>query len=492
MDPKERRDEFVSRWGFLAAAIGMAVGTGNIWRFPRMVALYGGGVFILVYILALFLWSAPLLMSEMAMGRTTRLGPIGSFRDFVGRRSTWMGAWMVAVCMLITFYYTVVTGWCIKYTILAFQGAFKPGVDTQALWNKFLYSPGQNFFFQFLAIFITGLILYKGIKGGVEKVTKFMVPALFLFLILAALRAVTLHGASLGLEYIFVPDWSKLKDPATWLQAFTQSAWSTGAGWGLMLTYSVYVKKKEDISQNCFIVGFGDQTAALLAAMAVIPTIFALSPDLEAARGVMAGNNTGLTFISLAGLFPRMPGGWAVAPVFFLAMVFAALTSLIAQVEVGIRSLMDFGLSRQKSTLLTAGACLLLGLPSAIFPAFLNNQDWVWGVALLVSGFFTLLAVRRYGADRVRQEIINPSAEIKMKKWWTIVISYIAPVIFISLTCWWFYVAIHDNPRTWWQPFSVATAGTIIFQWGIVLIILIFANNFLAKKTNPKMEEVEP
>ena len=489
MNQKERRDEFVSRWGFLAAAIGMAVGTGNIWRFPRMVALYGGGAYILVYILALFLWSAPLLMSEMAMGRTARLGPIGSFRDFVGRRATWMGAWMVAVCMLITFYYAVVTGWCLKYTLLAFQGAFKIGVDTQSLWNRFLHSPWQNLFFQFLALFFTGIILYKGIKEGVEKVSKVMVPALFFFLIIAALRAVTLHGARLGLEYIFIPDWSKLKDPATWLQALTQSAWSTGAGWGLLLTYSVYVKKKEDIAQNCFIVGFGDQMAALLAAMAVIPTIFALLPSPESAREVMAGSNTGLTFISLAGLFPRMPGGFLVAPIFFLAMVFAALTSLIAQVEVGIRTLMDFGLDRQKSTLLTTGGCFLLGIPSAVIPDFLNNQDWVWGLALLVSGFFTLLAIRRFGPDRVRQEIINPSAEIKMGRWWTIVISYIAPLIFIVLTTWWFYVAITSNPKTWWKPFSVATAGTIIFQWAILLIILILANNFLARKTVTPIEE---
>jgi len=491
LSQNNRQDEFASRWGFLAAAIGMAVGTGNIWRFPRMVALYGGGAYILIYTLALFLWSAPLLMSEMAMGRSARLGPIGSFRDFVGRRSTWMGAWMVAVCMLITFYYAVVTGWCMKYTVFAFQGAFKPGVDTQALWDKFLHSPWQNLFYQFLAIFLTGVILYKGIKGGVEKVTKIMVPALFFFLIVAALRGVTLHGANLGLEYIFVPDWSKLKDPATWLQALTQSAWSTGAGWGLMLTYSVYVKKKEDIAQNCFVVGFGDQTAALLAAMAVIPTIFALLPSPEAAKGVMAGSNTGLTFISLAGLFPRMPGGLAIAPIFFLAMVFAALTSLIAQVEVGIRTLMDFGLNRQKSTLLTTGACFLFGVPSAIVPGFLNNQDWVWGVALLISGFFVLLAMRKYGPERVRQEIINPSADIKMRRWWSLVISYVAPLIFIILTSWWFYVAIASHPKTWWKPFSIETAGTIIFQWLIVLVMLIIANNFLAKKTVRPPEEVE-
>ncbi len=488
---KDRIDEFISRWGFLAAAIGMAVGTGNIWRFPRMVALYGGGAYILIYILALFLWSAPLLMSEMAMGRTVRLGPIGSFRDFVDRRSTWMGAWMVAVCLLITFYYAVVTGWCLKYTLLAFQGAFKPGVDTQALWNKFLHSPWENLFYQFIAIFVTGLILYKGIKGGVEKVTKVMVPALFIFLLIAALRAITLSGARLGLEYIFIPDWSKLKDPATWLQAFTQSAWSTGAGWGLMLTYSVYVKKKEDISQNCLIVGFGDQTAALLAAMAVIPTIFALLPSPEAAQEVMAGSNTGLTFISLAGLFPRMPGGTIIAPIFFLAMVFAALSSLIAQVEVGIRTLIDFGSDRKKSTILMTTACFLLGIPSAIFPDFLNNQDWVWGLALLVSGFFTILAIRRFNPERVRQEILNPCGDIKIGRWWSIIISYVAPAIFIVLTTWWFYVAISSNPRTWWNPFSVATAGTIIFQWLVLLVLLIASNNFLASKTVISSEEIK-
>jgi len=116
-----QREQFVSRLGFVAAAVGMAVGTGNIWRFPRMAAQYGGGVFVLVYVLALLLWSAPLLMVEMAIGRKTRLGPIGGFRDFIGQKYTWMGAWMVAVCMLITFYYAVITGWCARYFVFSLQ-----------------------------------------------------------------------------------------------------------------------------------------------------------------------------------------------------------------------------------------------------------------------------------------------------------------------------------------------------------------------------------
>jgi NSS family neurotransmitter:Na+ symporter len=310
-----QNERFLSRIGFIAAAVAMAVGTGNIWRFPRMAAQYGGGVFVLVYILALFLWSAPLLMVEMAIGRNTRLGPIGGFRDFVGEKFTWMGGWMVAICLLITFYYAVITGWCAKYFILALQGKFKPGVDTATLWNNFLHNPWQNIFYQAVAIGLCGLIIYRGIQKGIERINKILVPSLFVFLIIAAVRAVTLPGATLGLRYLFVPDWSKLAEPATWLQAFTQSAWSTGAGCGLMLTYAVYISKKDDIPQNALITGLGDNSAALLAGLAVIPTIFALTPDLAVARASLS-DNMGLTFISLAGLFPRMKGGVVVAPIF--------------------------------------------------------------------------------------------------------------------------------------------------------------------------------
>jgi NSS family neurotransmitter:Na+ symporter len=485
------KDQFVSRWGFLAAAIGMAVGTGNIWRFPRMAAQYGGGAFILVYTLALFLWSAPLLMAEMSIGRKTRHGPIGGFRDFVGRRYTWMGGWMVMVCMLITFYYSVVTGWCIKYFVLAMRGAFREGVDTAALWTAFLHDPKQTIFYHFLAIGFCSLIIYRGIHGGIERITKLMVPALFVFLIVAALRAATLIGAGQGLAYMFVPDWSKLALPATWLQAFTQSAWSTGAGWGLMLTYAVYTSRKEDISQNCIMVGFGDQTAALLAGLAIIPTIFALSPSVDTAHAAIATNNTGLTFISLAQLFPRMPGGLYIAPVFFLAMVFAAFTSLIAQVEVGVRAFMDGGWSRKKSTMVVAGATFLMGLPSAIVPGVFDNQDWVWGVALLPSGFFIMLAVRKYGAEKIRTELINPSADIRLGRWWSFVIKSVSPLIFLFLIGWWFYRGIVDNPDTWWKPFSTFTTATIIFQWAILLAVLLLANRALAGWVKRTPEEVD-
>lgn len=484
-----QREQFVSRLGFIAAAIGMAVGTGNIWRFPRMAAQYGGGVFVLVYILALLLWSAPLLMVEMAIGRKTRMGPIGGFRDFIGQKFTWMGGWMVAVCMLITFYYAVVTGWCAKYFVLAMQGAFRQGVDTAAVWNIFLHNRWQNLLFQAVAVALCGLIIYKGIQKGIERINKILVPSLFLFLVVAAVRAVTLPGASLGLRYLFVPDWSKLADPATWLQAFTQSAWSTGAGWGLMLTYAVYTSRKDDIPQNCLVVGFGDNSAALLAGLAVIPTIFALSPSLEVARASLS-DNMGLTFISLAGLFPKMKGGLVIAPLFFLAMLFAALTSLIAQVELGARALMDFGWTRKKSTLVVILACLVFGLPSAAFPSFLLNQDWVWGMALLVSGFWTMLAARKYGLEKLRKEI-NTGADLNLGRWWAFILKYISPVIFLVVTGWWFYQAIGWDKKTWWHPFKTNSAGTILLQWLILLVLVLWLNRKLAAWTGQPVEDEE-
>jgi len=482
-----QRDQFLSRLGFLAAAIGMAVGTGNIWRFPRMAAQYGGGVFVLVYILALFLWSAPLLMVEMAIGRTTRLGPIGGFRDFIGRKYTWMGGWMVAVCLLITFYYAVITGWCAKYFVLALQGTFHEGVDTAIIWRNFQHDPWQNIFYQALSIGLCGVIIYKGIQKGVEKINKILVPSLFLFLLVAAIRAVTLPGASLGLRYLFVPDWSKLTEPATWLQAFTQSAWSTGAGWGLLLTYAVYTRRKDDIPQNCLTVGFGDHSAALLAGMAVIPTVFALSPSLEVATASLA-DNMGLTFISLAGLFPRMKGGTVIAPVFFLAMLFAALSSLIAQVEVGAKTLMDFGWTRKKSTLVVILLCFLLGLPSAAFPSFLLNQDWVWGMALLVSGFWVILAARKYGLQKLQKEV-NLGADIKMGRTWVFILKYISPLVFVVVTGWWFSQAIAWDRKEWWHPFKVNSVGTILLQWLLLLLVMILLNRKLASWTKKPIAE---
>ncbi|MDI6704747.1 MAG: sodium-dependent transporter [Bacillota bacterium] len=479
-------ETFASRWGYIAATLGMAIGTGNIWRFPREVAANGGGSFLLAWTIALFLWSVPLLMAEMVLGRKTGLGCSGAFRDFMGRKYTWMGTWVAAVCMLIAFYYSVVMGWSVKYITLGITGAFKAGMtpdQTKAIWDTFLNTPSQTLFFHLISAIIAGAIVLKGIKGGIEKACKIIIPAMFAMLGIMVVRALTLPGAVKGLEFMFTINPADLANPKVWLAAFTQSAWSTGAGWGFIIVYAVYTKRDYDIGVNCFITGLGDQTAALVAGLAVIPTIFALSPSLEAANAALGAGNTGLTFIYLSSLFPQMPMGNLMASIFFLALATAALSSLIAMVELGGRFFMDLGMERKKATVLMTVLIIALGAPSAIKPAILDNQDWVWGVALLISGLLCALAMMKYGLDKVRAEIINtPYADMYVGKWWNYTIM-LFPVWFVLVFGWWVWQAMTWYPDNWMAPFETFSVGTMLWQWALLIVVALLANNYIADKT---------
>jgi len=480
-----KNEQWASRWGFIAASIGMAIGTGNIWRFPRVAAANGGGPFIIAWTIALFVWSIPLLMGEMIMGRKTGLGTIGAFRDFVGKKYTWMGTWITVVCLGIMFYYSVIMGWCAKYFTLAVSGAFKPGMGTEAteaIWSTFTTSPTQTIFFHLLSMSIAGFIIYKGVKEGIEKASKIMIPTLFVLLLAAVIRSITLPGAAKGLEYLFSPKLYMLANPKIWLEAFTQAAWSTGAGWGFIITYAVYTKKKEDIAGNCMIMGFSDNVGALIAGMTVLPAIFALSPSQEFANQALTSGSTGLTFIYLAQLFPTMPAGNILAALFFLAMAIAALSSLLPMIEVSVRNFMDSGMDRQKATLIVVIGGFLLGIPSAYSLDFLDNQDWVWGIGLLVSGLFVAFALMKYGLETIRTKYINTEwSDFKTGKWWTICIR-LFPVFFTVITGWWVWQAITWYPENWWDPFETFSVGTILLQFAIVIILAVLTNNWIAGK----------
>lgn len=481
----QNKEQWGSRWGFIAASIGMAIGTGNIWRFPRVAAANGGGPFIIAWTIALFVWAIPLLMGEMVMGRKTGLGTIGAFRDFVGRKYTWMGTWIMVVCLGIMFYYSVIMGWCVKYFTLALSGAFQPGMDTQAteaIWNAFTTNPSQTIFFHFVSMLLAGYIIYKGVTNGIEKASKIMIPTLFILLMAAVIRSLTLPGAIQGLEYLFSPKLEMLGNPRIWLEAFTQAAWSTGAGWGFIITYAVYTKQKEDIGGNCLIMGFGDNLGALIAGMTVLPAIYALSPTEEFASQALASGNTGITFIYLAQLFTEMPAGGLLAAIFFLAMAIAALSSLLPMIEVGVRNLMDMGFERKKSTLLIIVFGFLLGIPSAYSLNILDNQDWVWGIGLLVSGLFVAFALMKFGLEKTRNTVINTDwADFKIGKWWSIFV-FLFPGFFAVITGWWLWQAITWYPGEWWKPFEVFSFGTIIFQFIIVGTFALLTNNWLANK----------
>ncbi|MCJ7610692.1 MAG: sodium-dependent transporter, partial [Candidatus Aminicenantes bacterium] len=194
--------QWSSRLSFILASLGMAFGAGNIWRFPRVVAANDGGAFLIAFIIANLIWAVPLLMIEMIMGKSTRLGTIGAFRNFVGRKSTWMGAWIGMCAVLIMFYYSVVTGWAIKYLSLGLSGAVKPGIDSEALWKGFTGSPFQTILFHFLAMAVAVVIIWAGSHRGLELANKIIVPSIIVILAAVMIWALTKPGAVQGLEYL--------------------------------------------------------------------------------------------------------------------------------------------------------------------------------------------------------------------------------------------------------------------------------------------------
>ncbi|MDO9508422.1 MAG: sodium-dependent transporter [Thermovirgaceae bacterium] len=490
MAEKKKADQWSTRWGLILACIGMAVGTGNIWRFPRVAASQGGGAFVLVVIIGLFLWAIPCMMAEAVWGKVTRMGVIGSFKEMVGRKYTWMGAVVAIISLGIAFYYAVVVGWCVRYFVYAITGVIKPGLDSEALWTAFSTTPGAMVPWHLVTMLAATLIIFKGVAEGLEKISKILIPLLFVMLIILAIRANMLPGSIEGLKFLFQPKWADLLKGRVWLEGITQVAWSTGAGWGLYLTYFVYAKKREDIVLNATTVCFGDTTAAFLAGLAVIPTIFALSPDPQAA---VSSGNTGLAFIHLTNLFTVMPGGVFFAITFFLALIFAGFSSLLSMVELGVRLLMDMGWQRHKAAIAAGIGITVLGLPSSWSMSFLDNQDWVWGVGLLFSGLLFSFAAMKIGMQKIWDEHIAPDSDLHAPWMWKLLMLF--PLWFVIIFGWWIKQAASWYPDTYmkWLPISeyTFTVGTMLYQWAIVVVLALVMNNWLADKSIVKFEATE-
>ncbi|MDR0649507.1 MAG: sodium-dependent transporter [Synergistaceae bacterium] len=494
---KKGGDQFASRWGLLCTVLGMAVGTGNIWRFPREVAKNNGGAFIIACFIAIFLWAVPLITAESVFGKKTRMANAGAFKTLLGDNLTWMGAFCGMVCIMIGSYYGVVLGWVMKYIALiatGFLGQVASATDGLALttevWNSFAMTATrevdpvpawQAAFWFWGAIVIAALIIYRGVQGGLEIANKIMIPAVFILLIVLVGRVVMLPKAIDGLQYMFHIEWGDFLKPRMWLAAFTQAAWSTGAGWGMFHVFFVYSAKDEDVQLNAFTVAFGDTSAAMLAAMVVLPAVYALAPDPAA---VMASGANGLTFINLTNLFANTPGGVLMAALFFLALFSAALSSLIAMVELGCRNLMDMGFTRAKGTLVTAVFFLIFGTASALNNNVFENQDMVWGVGLLVVGLCYAFAAWKYGVSKLWDEDVSPCSDMHVKWMWTSL--YLFPLLFLFVWGWWMYDAASWYPGEWYKFWPITkyvyTPGVMVVEWGIMFAVLIALNNAMAKR----------
>ncbi len=473
---------FTSKWGLLMAALGAAIGTGNIWRFPKEVADNGGGSFMIPYIIFLFTWSIPILLVEFNLGKKTRKGTMGSFASILGKNKTWMGAWMAWISTAIGFYYAVVMGWTIRYALGSSSGGVSLS-DSRSSWEGFLESPGLVVLFQIIAIAVSAFVVYRGIEKGVERVNKVLIPTLSALLLFSMIWALTLPGAFRGVAYIFTPHADTLFNGKTWIAALAQSAWSCSAGMGMAITYGAYTRRKDDTTLNTMLTGLGDTTIALVAGIMIFATVFAMSGTMTQAESAVEAGGSGLTFIFLPQLFGQMVGGRYIAIAFFFAMAFAALTSMIATYENAVKNFVDAGWARKKAIMVITGGMVLLGLPSALvvmkvngtpMPVFLDNQDFVWGLGLVVSGAFIYYLVWKYGITKFRNNFINSRyADMKIGKWFDVLFKYVIPVELVVMSIWFIYQTIISPGDEWWLG-GIVGFLIMMAQWSIAILGLIF------------------
>ena len=512
-------DEFSGRLGLIFATIGAAIGTGNIWRFPRMVGANGGGSFLVPWLIFLFLWSVPLIIAEFALGKRSRTGTVGTFRIFAGKRFAWMGLWTAWISTAIGFYYAVVTGWCINYFQTAIRGGLGSEVDTVEVWNSFLQNPMEVVFFQAIAVAITMLAIWKGAKA-IEKVNVSLMISLFVLLFAALFLSFVMDledGSLDGFVYMFSIQPEYLMQPETWINGLSQSAWSCSAGMGMAITYSVYMRKDEDTTLNAATMCLANNSISIIAGLTVMMAVFAVVDDPLAA---VSGGSSAITFLVLPEVFAQAPGGpvvqLAMVTMFFLALSFAALTSMISTVELCVRNFVDHGIERPQAVGFTSLAIFFFGLPSAVtwilvddstgvaFPQFLEVQDHIWGYGLMFSGLFIAYSIWKYGWNRYRvwqeendisgfslrdyldngvssfrDDFINTGDnDWWIGKWWDYIMYLGFPLMFSVLILSYFadMLVNVENP---WDPTNANGISIILLFWGITAGLFIGLNRFI-------------
>lgn len=418
---KEPRAEWGSRLGFILAAAGSAVGLGSVWRFPYYTGANGGAAFVLIYLVCVVLVGLPAQWLELSLGRSTGKNPVGAYEAASAPGSLWksVGYLGLMVGIVILSYYTVVAGWTVGYMV---QGAFgdlmNKSVSSEALFKQFTKNPVQQIGYLFLFMAMSVAVVWGGVKEGIERMSKVLMPLLVLLMLGLIAKALTLPGAGNGLRFFLRPDFSKVTG-LTVVLALGQAFYAISLGMGAMLTYGSYLNRKEDLAKSGFQVVVFVTVIALMAGLIVFPVL----------GGAPKYKGAGLVFVALVDIFRTIPAGRLVAIVFFLLLAIAALTSTISLVEVVVAYLMDeHRWKRWKAVLITGLVSFLLGIPSAlgIGPGvgavkklnhivtiggkplgFLDVMDYLFGNLFLCMGVFLLcmFTAMKWGIKAPMEEI---------------------------------------------------------------------------------------
>ena len=355
---QENRDLFSSKLGFILACIGSAVGMGNVWMFPYRVGQLGGGAFLLPYIIFVVVLGYTGLIGEFAFGRMTQTGPIGSF-EYAMKSKGKKGGTLLGIIPVIGAFgiatgYAVVVGWVIRFLFGTISGAMFSAPDSAAYFGEIAGAFGSTIW-HLAAMIATTIILILGVSNGIEKVNKFMMPLFYILFIIVLVKVLSLENAMEGLKYLFTPKWEFLSQPKTWVYALGQSFFSLSLAGSGMVVYGSYLKKNVDIPNSAKNTAFFDTLAAMLAALVVIPAVFAFGLDPQ--------SGPPLLFITLPAVFKEMAGGQLFAVLFFISLIFAAITSLMNLLEVPIESLQNrMNLKRNTAVIVVCAASFVIGL----------------------------------------------------------------------------------------------------------------------------------
>ncbi len=354
----ESRDNFNTKIGFILACIGSAVGMANIWLFPYRLGQFGGAAFLIPYFLFIILIGTVGVVGEMSFGRAMKTGPLGAFKKAFERRGNKNGELLGLVPVIgslgIAVGYAVVVGWILRFTVGSITGAVINADNSGAYFGQ-IAGPLGSISWHFMGLAITFLIMLMGVSKGIEKVNKFMMPAFFILFLILAVRVLTLPGSLEGYKYLFLPKWNQLGNPKTWVYALGQAFFSLSLAGSGTVVYGSYLKKSEDVISCARNVAIYDTIAALLAAVVIIPAVFVFGLDLTAGPPLM--------FITMPNVFKMMPMGYLFSIVFFIAVLFAGVSSLMNLLETPVEAIQQrFKLSRGVSISIIAVISAAVGL----------------------------------------------------------------------------------------------------------------------------------
>lgn len=435
-----KRSSFTGKIGFVLAAAGSAVGLGNIWRFPYLAAKYGGGMFLLVYIILSVTFGFSLMVAEIAIGRKTQLSPIGAYSS-LDKRFSIIGILASAVPALILPYYSVIGGWVMKYTV-GFVTSGAGQMSSDSYFGSFISKPVEPLLWFALFIGITALIVLLGVQKGIEQVSKVMMPVLVVLMVFIVIYTLcTVDGAMEGVLYYITPDFSHFSI-MTVVAAMGQLFYSMSLAMGIMITFGSYMKRDISIENSTHQIEIFDMGIAFLAGLMIVPACYAFSGGDPAALG----QGPGLMFGVLPKVFDNMPGGSVIGVVFFLMVLLAALTSSISLMETVVSTIRDkWDIDRRLTCVIVLVASLLLGIPSCLGYSvwdgvkilgmqFLDLFDFVTNSVMMpIVALLTSILVGFFLKPKSIIEEVELSGKFKSKILFSVVIRYVAPVCILVI-----------------------------------------------------------